>query len=116
MPADSLVIILAGGVGDLREQRIGADDGVSVADRVAVGVDIAGPESSTFRVADYRRLFRRVRQFGLGITNVVDRPSRAASELSDDELRAGAVALEALVLRHRPRVLAAVRAALAAPA
>jgi TDG/mug DNA glycosylase family protein len=46
--------------------------------------------------------------FGLGITNVVDRPSRAASELSDEELRAGAVALEALVRRHRPRVLAIV--------
>jgi len=37
-------------------------------DRGVVGVDIAGPESPTFRVADYRRLFRRARQFGLGIT------------------------------------------------
>ena len=37
-------------------------------DRGVVGVDIAGPESATFRVADYRRLFRRARQFGLGIT------------------------------------------------
>ena len=37
-------------------------------DRGVVGVDIAGPESSTFRVADYRRLFRRARQFGLGLT------------------------------------------------
>ena len=37
-------------------------------DRGVVGVDIAGPESSTFRVADYRRLFRRARQFGLGVT------------------------------------------------
>ncbi len=46
--------------------------------------------------------------FGLGITNLVDRPTRAASELSDDELRAGAVALEALVRRHRPRLLAMV--------
>ena len=33
-----------------------------------VGVDIAGPESATFRVADYRRIFRRARQHGLGIT------------------------------------------------
>lgn len=46
--------------------------------------------------------------FGLGITNLVDRATRAASELDDDELRAGAVALEALVRRHRPRVLAVV--------
>ena len=37
-------------------------------DRGVVGVDIAGPESATFRVADYRRLMRRARQFGLGIT------------------------------------------------
>ena len=37
-------------------------------DRGVVGIDIAGPESATFRVADYRRLFRRARQFGLGIT------------------------------------------------
>ena len=37
-------------------------------DRGIVGIDIAGPESATFRVADYRRLFRRARQFGLGLT------------------------------------------------
>jgi adenosine deaminase len=37
-------------------------------DRGVVGVDIAGPESAMFRVADYRRLLRRARQFGLGIT------------------------------------------------
>ena len=36
-------------------------------DRGIVGIDIAGPESSTFRVADYSRLFRRARQFGLGL-------------------------------------------------
>jgi adenosine deaminase len=37
-------------------------------DRGVVGIDIAGPESAMFRVADYRKLFRRARQFGLGIT------------------------------------------------
>ena len=37
-------------------------------DRGVVGVDIAGPEAATFRVADYRRLFRRARQYGLGLT------------------------------------------------
>ena len=41
-------------------------------DRGVVGVDIAGPEATTFRVADYRRLFRRARQYGLG----PDRPHR----------------------------------------
>ena len=36
-------------------------------DRGVVGIDIAGPESATFRIADYRRLYRRARQFGLGL-------------------------------------------------
>ena len=45
---------------------------------------------------------------GLGITNVVDRPTRAAAELSDAELHAGFAALGALVARERPRVLAMV--------
>ena len=43
---------------------------------------------------------------GLGITNVVDRPTRTAAELSPEELHAGAVALGELVARYRPRVLA----------
>src|SRR4029078_7440499 len=45
-----------------------AEKAIGWRDRGVVGVDIAGPESATFRVADYRRLFRRVRQYGLGIT------------------------------------------------
>ena len=43
---------------------------------------------------------------GLGVTNVADRPTRTAAELSREELRAGAVALGELVARYRPRVLA----------
>jgi double-stranded uracil-DNA glycosylase len=43
---------------------------------------------------------------GLGVTNVVDRPTRTAAELSPEELRVGAVALGELVARYRPRVLA----------
>ena len=46
--------------------------------------------------------------FGLGITNLVDRPSRGEADLSREELREGAVALERLVARIRPRVLAMV--------
>ena len=45
---------------------------------------------------------------GLGITNVVDRPTRAAAELSDAELHEGFAALSALVARLRPGVLAMV--------
>ncbi len=43
---------------------------------------------------------------GLGVTNVVDRPTRTAAELSPEELRTGAAALDELVARYRPRVLA----------
>jgi TDG/mug DNA glycosylase family protein len=50
----------------------------------------------------------RLPELGLGITNLVDRATRAAAELSPQELRAGGVRLEALVLRHRPAVVAVV--------
>jgi double-stranded uracil-DNA glycosylase len=49
---------------------------------------------------------RELLRYGLGVTNVVDRPTRTAAELGADELRAGGVALAALVERERPRVLA----------
>ncbi len=45
---------------------------------------------------------------GLGVTNVVARPTRAASELSDAELHEGFRELSDLVSRVRPRVLAMV--------
>ncbi|MGY1823089.1 G/U mismatch-specific DNA glycosylase [Geodermatophilus sp. SYSU D00079] len=49
---------------------------------------------------------RELLRHGLGVTNLVDRPTRTAAELGPDELRAGAAALAELVSRHRPRVLA----------
>jgi double-stranded uracil-DNA glycosylase len=45
-------------------------------------------------------------EYGLGITNLVMRTTAKASELSDDELRAGGSELIARVDRHRPRWLA----------
>ncbi|MCW2699730.1 MAG: mug [Blastococcus sp.] len=45
-------------------------------------------------------------RFGLGVTNLVDRPTRTAAELEPDELRAGAVGLARLVASYRPRTLA----------
>jgi double-stranded uracil-DNA glycosylase len=45
---------------------------------------------------------------GIGITNVVDRPTRAAAELSDDELREGAANLARLAEEIQPRVVAVV--------
>ena len=47
-------------------------------------------------------------RYGLGITNFVDRASRGAADLTDSELRAGALQLEALVREYEPRVLAPV--------
>jgi double-stranded uracil-DNA glycosylase len=59
-------------------------------------------------------------RYGVGITNVVARPTRAADELSREELRAGARDLDALVARIRPRLvvilgLGAYRTAFARP-
>jgi TDG/mug DNA glycosylase family protein len=49
---------------------------------------------------------RELLQYGLGVTNVVARPTRAAAELTVAELREGAAALADLVTQYRPRVLA----------
>jgi len=48
---------------------------------------------------------RQLLDWGLGITNVCPRASRSASELSRDELAAGARALERRVRRLRPRAV-----------
>ncbi|SDX92066.1 G/U mismatch-specific uracil-DNA glycosylase [Modestobacter sp. DSM 44400] len=45
-------------------------------------------------------------RYGLGVTNLVARPTRTAAELEPAELREGAAALADLVARYRPRVLA----------
>ena len=45
---------------------------------------------------------------GVGITNLVARPTRAASELTAPELREGAAALGALAARWAPRLVAVV--------
>ena len=47
-------------------------------------------------------------RYGLGLTNLVDRPTASASELTAGELRAGAAALERLVRRVRPTLLCVV--------
>ena len=45
-------------------------------------------------------------RYGVGITNLADRPTRAAAELAPEELHDGAAALDALVARWQPRLLA----------
>jgi TDG/mug DNA glycosylase family protein len=45
-------------------------------------------------------------QYGVGVTNLVDRPTRAASDLSPDEIRAGLPALAQLAERWQPATVA----------
>jgi double-stranded uracil-DNA glycosylase len=49
---------------------------------------------------------RRLLERGYGITNVVDRATAGADELSKEELQRGARRLTTRVLRHRPAFLA----------
>ena len=45
---------------------------------------------------------------GVGVTNIAVRPTRAAAEITEEELRAGGAALERTVREHRPRLVAIV--------
>lgn len=63
---------------------------------------LAGLTSRRLAPEEDRELLR----YGIGVTNIVARPTRAAAELSAAELRDGAVALSDLVARFRPRLLA----------
>jgi adenosine deaminase len=78
-------------------------------DRGVVGIDIAGPESATFRIADYRKLYRRARQFGLGLTihtgeaGPVEEIARAVELLEPDRLGHGVKAA------YDPRAMAMIR-------
>lgn len=49
---------------------------------------------------------RALLDLGLGITNIVNKATRVAEELTPEDLRAGARTLERKVLRYRPRALA----------
>ena len=46
--------------------------------------------------------------YGIGVTNIAFRPTREAAEITTQELRAGARALERTVREHRPRLVAVV--------
>ena len=45
-------------------------------------------------------------EYGYGITNIVERATASAGELTDEELHAGAVRLTRKVRRYRPRIVA----------
>lgn len=64
----------------------------------------AGFTPRLLRPGEQRELLR----YGCGITNIVDRPTGAASDLTREELQNGARALADKVNRYRPRVLAVV--------
>ena len=49
---------------------------------------------------------RELLQHGLGITNLVNRTTARADELTDDELKRGGQSLRRKILRHRPSILA----------
>jgi adenosine deaminase len=86
-----------------------AEKAIAWRDRGVVGIDIAGPESATFRVADYRRLFRRARQHGLGVTvhtgesGPVEEVSRVIELLEPDRIGHGVKAA------YDPRTMAMLR-------
>ena len=65
-------------------------------------IHLAGFTPRLFTPDEDRELLRH----GLGITNVVARPTRAAAELTREELLEGAAALADLVAEFRPRTLA----------
>jgi adenosine deaminase len=92
---------------DLNE--IIAEKAIAWRDRGIVGIDIAGPESPTFRPRDYARLFRRARGFGLGITvhtgeaGPVEEISEVIEELEPDRIGHGVKSA------YDPRTLAMLR-------
>ena len=48
----------------------------------------------------------RLAEFGIGSTNLVSRPTRAAADLTRAELAAGTPRLRRMVQRHRPAIVA----------
>ncbi|MCX2951844.1 G/U mismatch-specific DNA glycosylase [Lentzea sp. NEAU-D7] len=63
---------------------------------------LSGFTPSQFAPAEQEKLL----ELGLGITNVVARPSARADELTIDEMRQGAIELSEKVERYSPKVLA----------
>ena len=95
----------------LRALFIGINPGLRSA---ALGHNFAGKGNPFWRLLHAARLIdepidfvheRRLLEHGFGISNLCSRPTRSASELSREELAAGARALERRVRRLQPRVV-----------
>ena len=96
---------------NLRALFVGINPGLRSA---ALGHNFAGKGNHFWRLLFAARLVdrpisfaeeRQLLEYGLGITNVCARPSRAASELTRAEFAAGARALERKVRRLGPRTV-----------
>ena len=70
--------------------------------RFWAAVALSGMTPTRLQPAQERDLLR----YGLGITNIVARPTARAEELTPEELEAGAELLERKVARLRPRAVA----------
>ena len=98
----------------LRVLFVGINPGLRSAE---VGHNFAGPGNRFWKALHLAGFTPRVfapeedvllPELGIGITNIADRPTRAASELSVEELRTGAAQLEALAGELAPRLVAVV--------
>jgi TDG/mug DNA glycosylase family protein len=94
---------------DMRVLVVGLNPGILTAE---VGIGFARPGNRFWPAASASGLVRRVldpfdalRRDGVGMTNLVRRPTVGASELRNEEYRAGAARLERLVAWLRPGVV-----------
>ena len=80
-----------------------------------MGHHFAGPSNRFWKLLHESRLVtepltfkedRRLPDWGLGLTNIVGRPSRGIDSLSPQEYRSGMAALTRKVWRYRPRIVA----------
>lgn len=80
-----------------------------------VGHHFAGPSNRFWKLLYESRLVTepltyqedvRLPEWGLGLTNIVGRPSRGIDSLSPQEYRGGMAALTRKVRRYRPRIVA----------
>ncbi len=90
----------------------GINPGLSSA---ATGYPFANPGNRFWRTLHAARLTDRLLRpdeaaellrYGIGLTRLVDRPTRRADELTAEELRAGGARLLAMAERHAPRAVA----------
>ena len=78
-------------------------------DRGVVGVDIAGPESATFRVADYRRIFRKARSTAWGSPSTRANRARSRRSAGSSSSSSRTASGQASKAAYDPRTMAMLR-------